>query len=249
MQTPPKQSLLLFVLILLSCADETIYLYQRENRSLLIYREEMETQHRLISRSIEARDSQVTVDLLYLDTLEISPDTSVVQYEFEVTMPDESTLRLTAPNEGIFDFLGKKLPDFSLPNLDGEIVSIESYYDRPLVLNFWFRSCKPCKEEMPRLNEIKESYEDRVNFVAICLDDMDELKGFFKYFQFDYEHFINGREIAAQLNIKVYPKNIVVKKGGEVSQILDALLKTTDENDVLMTGSGDDLIREIEKVL
>ena len=47
------------------------------------------------------------------------------------------------------------VPDFELAlfgnenHADGELVSLSDFTGRPVVLNFWFPSCPPCRAEMP----------------------------------------------------------------------------------------------------
>jgi peroxiredoxin len=206
-------------------------------------------QHKILNQSFQQRDSSSSIKVVRTDTLQISKDTFLYTYKYLGLLPDGVEMELKAPREPIFEYLGKELPAFILPDLNGEHVALSDFYGKPLVLNFWFRNCTPCKKEMPRLNQIREQFQDRVSFVAICLDDLDELKGFFKYHDFDYKHLINGREVVSAIGIVVFPKNIVINREGKVSQILDALLENIDSEGNIMPGEGAELIREIEKVL
>ena len=58
--------------------------------------------------------------------------------------------------------------------------------DKPTFVNFWFTSCPPCIEEMPALNELKEKYKDRINFVSITFDTKEKVEKFLKKYEFDY---------------------------------------------------------------
>ncbi|MCB0687283.1 MAG: TlpA family protein disulfide reductase [Saprospiraceae bacterium] len=231
-----------------ACKRDPVKYFQREGRNILLSESEFKTQLDILQHQFKSRDSTTEVIPVFLDSLRGDTDL-IIRYNFRARLPDGEELFLNAPKEGFFEFLGKKLPDFELPTLEGDLRKISDFYDKPLVLNFWFRACAPCKMEMPRLNEIRDKYQDRVNFVAICRDDMDELKGFFEYHDFDYLQLVKAEEVSEKLGIKSYPKNIVVKKGGEISQILDALLNTIDEDGNIYPGEGQELIREIEKIL
>ncbi|MBK8505976.1 MAG: TlpA family protein disulfide reductase [Saprospiraceae bacterium] len=226
----------LLLILTISCQDTTVLYYQREGRTLRLLESEFKQQHTILNHGFAARDSKSIVKVNVTDTIQISKDAILFKYNYVGVLPNGEELPLNAPHEGVFGYIGNRLPDFVLPDLDGQLIHLSEFYGKPLVLNFWFRACTPCKKEMPRLNQIKERYEEQVTFVAICLDDIDELKGFFKYHDFDYEHLINGGEIANQLGIMVYPKNIVINREGEVSQILDALLETMDEDENVFPG-------------
>src|SRR5688500_9983570 len=48
----------------------------------------------------------------------------------------------------------RRVPDFELPDVDGNRVRFSSFLGKkPVVLNFWTKTCKPCLEEMPKLAE------------------------------------------------------------------------------------------------
>lgn len=48
---------------------------------------------------------------------------------------------------------GGSAPAVSLPNLEGEIVSLSSLRGRPVILNFWATWCGPCRREMGLFQE------------------------------------------------------------------------------------------------
>jgi len=56
--------------------------------------------------------------------------------------------------------VGGEAPDFTLPNLDGESVSLSDFSGRPLLINFWKTSCPPCRHEMPYLEEVYAAQQD-----------------------------------------------------------------------------------------
>ena len=60
-------------------------------------------------------------------------------------------------------------PTFTLPGLrDGEgPVDLSAYRGRPVVLNFFFSSCKPCVDEMPRFEAESQRRGDAVVFLGI----------------------------------------------------------------------------------
>ena len=48
---------------------------------------------------------------------------------------------------------------------------------RPLLVNFWATWCDPCREEFPDLVKLDSDYgAKKINFVAISLDDVTDLK-------------------------------------------------------------------------
>lgn len=60
----------------------------------------------------------------------------------------------------------KKLPDFSLPDLEGRSHSVSELEGTPAVINFWATWCAPCEQEMPLLKSYAEQ-NPHINFVGI----------------------------------------------------------------------------------
>ena len=73
---------------------------------------------------------------------------------------------LRSPRTTFTPFLA---PSFALPGLrDGEAtVDLAVYRGRPVVLNFFFSTCKPCADELPRFQAEAEHRGDAVVFLGI----------------------------------------------------------------------------------
>jgi len=67
----------------------------------------------------------------------------------------------------------RRAPDFTLKDLQGASVSLESLRGKVVVLNFWTKTCGPCLEEMPELAELAKIVKDRpdVAIVTVSVDD------------------------------------------------------------------------------
>lgn len=68
----------------------------------------------------------------------------------------------------------RTVPEFELSDLDGKKVKLSSFFasGKPVVLNFWTKTCKPCLEEMPSLAALARIVEkDGVRVVTISTDE------------------------------------------------------------------------------
>lgn len=65
-----------------------------------------------------------------------------------------------------------RVPEFTLPGLDGAPVSSRLWAGKVLVLNFWATWCGPCRQETPLFIQIQRELGGRgVQFVGIAIDD------------------------------------------------------------------------------
>jgi peroxiredoxin len=62
-------------------------------------------------------------------------------------------------------------PEFSLPDIDGNIRHLSSFRGRVVLLNFWATWCPPCRAEMAALEVLYQSYKHRgFEVVAVASD-------------------------------------------------------------------------------
>ncbi|MDD4986191.1 MAG: redoxin domain-containing protein, partial [Dehalococcoidales bacterium] len=50
--------------------------------------------------------------------------------------------------------VGREAPGFELPNADGEFVSLSAFKGSPILINFWYTGCPPCRTEIPYLHQV-----------------------------------------------------------------------------------------------
>lgn len=77
---------------------------------------------------------------------------------------------LLAPNYAGRDRLA---PDFELPTLDGTTLRLSDYRGKVVVLNFWTRTCAPCRQEMPALADLAHAAKKRGDFVVLTINTDD----------------------------------------------------------------------------
>lgn len=88
------------------------------------------------------------------------------------TTPSTSTPAESAPQAAAAATTAR-LPDFTLPTLDGDRFSLSDHVGRDvIVISFWATWCAPCLNELPHLSELYEKAKDQgLMVVAVSMDE------------------------------------------------------------------------------
>ena len=88
-----------------------------------------------------------------------------------LTTPGEVPYPSIATNSAI---AGTSLPKASLLTLDERTIDSSELVGKPLILNFWYSTCEPCRREMPVLAASAATHSSTVRFVGINMNDSIE---------------------------------------------------------------------------
>ena len=118
--------------------------------------------------------------------------------------------------------IGKTAPDFELPALDGQAVSLRDFRGQPVMLNFWATYCDPCLYEMPIMQEALEEYAD--DGLVILAVDMGEspsrVKSFVEHYGFSFTVLLDtNRDISLQYNVRTIPTSFFIDKDGVMKAV------------------------------
>jgi peroxiredoxin len=70
---------------------------------------------------------------------------------------------------------GTSLPTIELEDNDGNRISTAELVGQPLVINYWYSTCAPCKKELPDFAAVHAELGDRVRFVGVNPYDTPEV--------------------------------------------------------------------------
>ncbi|OFW07611.1 MAG: hypothetical protein A3I61_17630 [Acidobacteria bacterium RIFCSPLOWO2_02_FULL_68_18] len=85
---------------------------------------------------------------------------------------------------------------FTLKDMNGIDVKLESFKGKVILLNFWATWCGPCRIEIPYLIELQTQYPDDLVVLGVSVDDTAEkLKPYAKDMRINYPLLVgNGRQ-------------------------------------------------------
>ena len=116
---------------------------------------------------------------------------------------------------------GAMLAEVDLEDQDGNLVSTSTFVGEPLVVNFWFTTCEPCRREFPVLVAADARHPD-LRFIGVNLVDTSETAlAFAAAYGTRFEVFFDrdGR-LTSAMGVATAPVTLLVDAGGVVRRQL-----------------------------
>ncbi|WP_316783236.1 redoxin domain-containing protein [Pedobacter frigiditerrae] len=116
--------------------------------------------------------------------------------------------------------IGSKAPAWQLKSIEGKPVNSTDFAGKIVIMDFWFKSCIPCVEQMMALQELHSKFkDDQVVIIGVnTLDDpiKDKLAAFLKNRNIKSLNVIGGKAIEKRFNVVAAPTLYVIGKDGKV---------------------------------
>ena len=135
-----------------------------------------------------------------------------------------------------------KLPDLSLPTLQGIRVKSSHLKDNIVVLDFWATWCAPCVGEIPSFNSLQEKYTSRgVKVIGLAAQSgwSSDIKRFVTKHHMRYAILVGNDDTVADFGVINFPTTYVIAPGWKLYK------KYSGSYD----GKAADIERDIEELL
>jgi len=132
--------------------------------------------------------------------------------------------------------IGDKAPEFSLPNVDGEMISLSDFKGNVIILDFFATWCPHCRKELPGFIELHEAYGDKgLAVIGIASVSAEEAKDCVDEFDINFPVLIDDNESVSDLYgpVDSIPTTFLVDKKGKIVKIYEGFTGKDDfENDL-----------------
>lgn len=116
---------------------------------------------------------------------------------------------------------GTMLATAMVQDANDNLVSTELWLGEPLVINFWFSTCEPCRREFPVLVAADAQF-DQVRFIGVNLNDSSAVaEAFMQTYGATFDTFFDRDGIlTSAMGVATAPVTLLVDAGGVVRRQL-----------------------------
>ena len=134
---------------------------------------------------------------------------------------------------------GKKFSFIPVTDLlSGSAVTITSM-GKPMVVNFWFATCEPCKREMPAITAASATFGTRVNFIGINPNDTEEsASAFIEKYGIKYANYLDDGDQLSEAGISTMPTTVFIDANGYIVKTHAGELSLEEIENILQNDLG-----------
>lgn len=115
--------------------------------------------------------------------------------------------------------VGETAPNWTLPSVSGDSVTLSNLHGKLVFLDFYFNNCGACIEALPQMNALYEKYKNRnIKFFAINFaDNLPEIQLQLAKTPINYTVLYNAKaRVAPSYNIYRAPTYLLIDKDGKI---------------------------------
>ena len=129
------------------------------------------------------------------------------------------TLAMLAVNPAHSTAIDGMAPDFTLKSTNGKNLKLSEYRGEVVLINFWASWCGPCRQEMPLLDELHNSYKS-LGFTVLAIN-VEEDPGKALRLLEDLQPafpvlFDNTSAVSKQYDVVAMPSTVLVDRNGNM---------------------------------
>jgi peroxiredoxin len=136
------------------------------------------------------------------------------EIDAQMTTPGEVPYPSLDTNDAV---VGKQLPYVDVTDLEGNTIALQSFSGSPIILNFWYSTCEPCRREIPAFAQAHTAHSD-IQFVGFNMNDSPEMaKAFGEKYGINYPIvFDQSGTVIRELGIVTAPSTLFIDSEGNI---------------------------------
>ncbi len=111
-------------------------------------------------------------------------------------------------------------PEFSLPDLEGNMHSLKEFRGKVMILDFWATWCMPCRVEIPRLIDIYARYRRKgVEIIGVGIDKKEAILALKNEMGINYKILVDEKgDVARRYGVRGIPATYILDKKGRITE-------------------------------
>ena len=109
-------------------------------------------------------------------------------------------------------------PEFALEDLSGRVIGLRNFRGKVVFLNFWATWCRPCRREMPAMEELHREFRDRgLEIVAVNFrEGKDDIWKFLQELGVTFTVLLDrDGKVSEQYGVWHLPVSYIINRRGE----------------------------------
>jgi peroxiredoxin len=133
-------------------------------------------------------------------------------------------------------------PDFTLPDVHGNEVSLADYRGKVVVIDFWATWCPPCIFQVPELNQLwsahKEAGDVAVVGVAVDVEGAEVVAPWIEQEGVEYQILLGDERLAREFGAMGFPTLAIITPEGNIESLHVGLIELDELESLVAPFAG-----------
>jgi len=135
---------------------------------------------------------------------------------------------------------GARAPEFTLPDLLGNKISLADHRGRPVIIDFWATWCAPCVQQIPVLNAFQAAHYGEVTVLGIAVDSrgIEAVAPFATEHGIQYPVLLGDESLAQEYGAFGFPSLYVIAPDGSIAANHVGVITEEELEEALVTATA-----------